>query len=355
MQPESPPTPSGSSFGEWTPSLSALADDLARILQHHLHDAHGRGIGSESLARPVAVGAGDVTFGIDVPAERRIEAWHAEIASRRPLSVLTEDAGWRHRVPDGAGGSRPSDGFDHGGPRIAFDPIDGTRNLMADLRSAWTVISFAGPGPGEPRLSDLTGGVVSELPTRRESVRRTFHAERDGDCHLVTRSTGPEARELDRTRVVVDRDDRADHGYFPFFRYQPALRPAIAHLEAEFLRRLVAHEGAEDGSLYDDQYITNAGQLVLTSLGTYRVFVDARPFVAERVGVPTTTAKPYDVAGAIVVAQAAGAVVTDLEGEPLEFPIDCRTPIAFAAWANRPTYERLLPHLRAALEAVPRA
>ena len=40
-------------------------------------------------------------------------------------------------------------------------------------------------------------------------------------------------RELARRPVRVDGDDRPDHGYFPFFRYEPAYRPALAQLEAE--------------------------------------------------------------------------------------------------------------------------
>ena len=111
------------------------------------------------------------------------------------------------------------------------------------------------------------------------------------------------------------------------------VRGLFYYFEADFLRRLVDEEDADDGTLYDDQYITNAGQMALVALGTYRVFVDPRPAIAARLGVHTTTAKPYDVGGAFVVAEAAGAVVSDLEGAPLDFPMDCVTPIAFAAWA----------------------
>ena len=49
-----------------------------------------------------------------------------------------------------------------------------------------TIEQVPAPDPADfGRLSDLTGGVVSELPTRRESVRRTFHAERDRTVILI--------------------------------------------------------------------------------------------------------------------------------------------------------------------------
>ena len=343
----SPPPPGSTSFCAWLPTLDALCQDLARLVRGALENPSAPG---PALDRQASRGLGDVTFGLDVPAEERIQTWHRELACHRPLSVMTEDVGWVHRVPDGTGGSRRTNGFEHGGPRIAFDPIDGTRNLMFDLRSAWTVVSFAGPGPAQPRFGDICGGLVSELPTTRESRRRVLSAEREGPCLLREFEVGGDRVQRERT-LEVDLDDRPDNGYFPFFRYQPALRPAVAELEAAFLGRLVQCEGADESTLFDDQYITNAGQLVLLSLGTYRVIVDARPLIAARTGVHTTTAKPYDVAGAFVVAQAAGAVLSDPQGERLDFPIDCTTPLSFAGWANRATFERLHPHLLAALQA----
>lgn len=330
--------------------MRQLCDRLARILQVTLAEqgAGRRPRSGAALDRPASQGAGDITFGIDVPAEDCVARWHEGLACLTPVSVMTEDVGWRHLGPQSGGGWRTLDSFDHGGPRIAFDPIDGTRNLMANMRSGWTVVSFAEPGAGQPSYRDLTAGILSELPTTREGVRRILSARRGGVCTL-SEVTAEDAAVLSTRTLSADRDDRPDNGYFPFFRYQPALRPAIATIEADFLRRLVEEENADEGTLYDDQYITNAGQMVLVTLGTYRVFVDPRPLIAARLGVTTTTAKPYDVGGAFVVAEATGAVVTDLNGEALDFPIDCVTPIAFAGWANAATRKRLLPHLRLAL------
>lgn len=340
--------PSGSGFEAWRPQLQGLCAELAVLLQGTLAVGSGKG---PALDRAAAQGLGDVTFGIDIPAEAAVAAWHEEIARATPLSVMTEDNGWRHLIPDGKGGFTNTNSFDHGGPRIAFDPIDGTRNFMANMRSAWTVISFAGPGPGQPRFSEMLGGMVAELPTTREFLRRVLWAERGGSCTQEEWSV-QSGKQTDSRILEVDQDNRADNGYFPFFRYQASLRPAVAQLEADFLGRLLSEEGADEGTLFDDQYITNAGQMVLLAFGTYRVIVDPRPVVAARLGMSTTTAKPYDVAGAFLVAEAAGAVVTDLAGDPLDFPMDCSTPVAFAGWANRPTFERLLPHLTFALQRV---
>jgi hypothetical protein len=335
-------------FEHWRERLVELCDELRELTRAALLGAEeGGALGA--LARPHAMGQGDVTFGLDLPSEARIEAWQREQARSAPLSVLTEDAGWRHRGPDGRGGVRALGGFDHGGPRIAIDPVDGTRNLMADLRSAWTEVAFAPGGAGEPRLSDCTGGVVSEIPgTLAARFRRLVAGGRE--CTLERVELDGERRALRRV-LRADDDDRADHGYFPFFRYAPAQRPALARLEADFFARLARAEKSDLRSIYDDQYISSAGQLVQLALGRYRMVVDARELVARRHGLAGVTSKPYDLAGAVVCARAAGVVVTAVEGGPLDFPLDATTPVGYAGYANEPTRARLEPHWLATLAA----
>jgi fructose-1,6-bisphosphatase/inositol monophosphatase family enzyme len=335
-----------SAFEHWRPRLLELCDELRGVTRAALLAAERDGTG-DALARPQAQGQGDVTFGLDLPAEERIDAWLRETARSEPLSLLTEDSGWRHFGADGRGGVRTLPGFDHGGPRIAVDPVDGTRNLMADLRSAWSVIAFAPAGAGQPRLSDCTGGVVSEIPGTLAARFRRLASDGHG-CTLELCELAGGAG-IARRELRVDADDRADHGYFPFFRYEPAQRPAIARLEAAFFARLARAEGAEARSIYDDQYISSAGQLVLLALGRYRMLVDARELVRRRLGAPGVTSKPYDLAGAVVCARAAGVVVTGAEGGALDFPIDATTPVGFAGYANARTRARLEPHWLAAL------
>jgi len=335
-----------SDFERWRPRLVNLCDELRSLTREALLAADREG-SLDALARPHGMGQGDVTFGLDVPSEERIAAWQREVARAEPLSVLTEDAGWRHMGPDENGGARALAGFDHGGPRIAIDPIDGTRNLMADLRSAWTEIAFAPPGMGEPRLSDCTGGIVSEIPgTLAARYRRLVSGGRECTLELADLAGGSR---VERRPLRADDDARVDHGYFPFFRYEPPQRPAIARLEADFFARLVRHEGASMRAIYDDQYISSAGQLVLLALGRYRMVVDARELVRRRFGTPGVTSKPYDLAGAVVCARAAGVVVTAAEGGPLDFPIDATTPVAYAGYANERTRARLEPHWLATL------
>ena len=234
-----------------------------------------------------------------------------------------------------------------------LDPVDGTRNLMNDLRSAWSVIAAAGPGSAKPRLADVRYGLVAELSTSRESQRRVLSARRAGPCRFELLELGQATDRVCRDQMLVaDDDDRADHGYFPFFRFRPEERPIIARVEADFFARLSRHEAAAIETCFDDQYITSGGQLMLLAFGTYRMVCDLRATVADAQGRRTITSKPYDVAGAIVVAESAGCRITAPDGSALDFPLDTHTPVAFVGWANTATERRLTPHFRAALQAI---
>ena len=332
----------------WLPRLRELCASIRAATRACLARALGDGA-PERVARPVGQGAGDVTYGLDLPSEELCTRWLEETARERPLSLLTEDAGWRHRGPDPTGdGSVELPGFDHGGPRIALDPVDGTRNLMTDLRPAWTAVGYAPPGAGEPRLADLTGGLLSEIPDTRARFWRSLEAATGGGCRFAERPLEGDGAGTERA-LSADGDDRVDHGYFPFFGYMPDLAPELARIEADFFARAAAEEGADVRNCYDDQYISNAGQLALLALGTYRMIADLRAWLADRRGRPTITSKPYDVAGAIVCARAAGCVVTAPGGGALDFPLDATAPVAFVGWHNPATRARLEPHLVAAI------
>ncbi|MEL6712954.1 MAG: inositol monophosphatase family protein [Planctomycetota bacterium] len=322
-----------------TPLLDVCARIRAAVL------AATEGGATEALSAVVGAGAGDRTFGIDVVAERAAEKWFEESARRGPLSLLTEDAGWRHAGPDG-----PLDGFDHGGPRVVLDPIDGTRHLMHDLRPAWVVAGAAPPGPGAPRLGDLAVGALAELPCRGAARARELAAVRGGGARIRETALGTVASPTPWSALRVGgQSARLDGGFLPFFGFEPRCRAAAQALAARVFARLEAELGIDPESVLDDQYISSGGQLALLALGTYHAVVDARVSLGRAHGLGTRTAKPYDVAGAILVAEEAGAVVAGLDGAPLDFPLDAETPVEFAGYANRATADVLGAAVRAEL------
>ena len=330
---------------QWRGRLEGLALRIREAVRL-IRGESGGDIGE--LARPTGRGAGDWTFALDEGPEAVALAWLEECARESPLSLLTEDSGWRHRGPDGRGGSLELPGFDHGGPRLALDPVDGTRNLMFDLRSAWTIISFAGAGKEQPRFEDLTAGLLSELPRRHQELAQRLWALRGGGCELAIVDAQGQAVQPSKT-LDTGSDGRVDNGFFCFFSYDPRLRARIASLAADFFDRLERAEGADRTRCYDDQYISSGGQLANLALGNYRFVADLRTHSRGWSAAQPQTAKAYDMAGAALCAQEAGAIVEDPSGEPLSFPIDAQSPVDFVGYANRATHRRLAHHFLQAL------
>jgi len=336
---------------DWKPRLDELCAELRVRTRGALTEALESN--DRELSRPQGRGAGDFTYGLDLPSEAFLRGWQEARAREGPLSILTEDMGWRHLGPAPGGGVRELDSFDHGGPRIVFDPVDGTRNLMSNLRSAWTVVSFAPPGPGMPQLSELTCGMLAEIPTTHARDFRVFSS--DGETTWLEEGTltgdvRTELASVGRSREVhTDDDDRPDHGYFPFFRYDPLERLHLAEWEHRFFQRLQELESAELHSVYNDQYCSTGGQLVELMLGNYRMSVDARGLAVRRTGRDQTVAKPYDIGGGILCARAAGCELSDAEGGELDFPMDVETPVDYCGYVNAKTRARLEPHWLAAI------
>ena len=326
--------------------------DLCRQIRSSVRAALANVTRRDDVTEIVGRGAGDATFAIDVVAEETVRAWLEEVAQRRPISLMTEDVGWRHRGPRPGGGTMELDGFDHGGPRIALDPIDGTRNIMHDLRSAWIVVSFAGPGRGTPRFVDQVLGVVSEIPDTRASVAREFDAARGCGAWVTVVDLACEESRSVRRAIACDTDGRADRGYFPFFGYEPGGRRHAQDLAAKVIAQVAEISPEIDPTtILDDQYISSGGQLVLLALGTYRIVVDARVSLNGLHGEDRQTAKPYDVAGAILVAQEAGCTVVKPDGGALDFEIDVVTPVEFAGFHNDTTRDRWLSAIARALDS----
>ena len=343
----------------WRPLLRELAREIRVPVRGALRQAFALERGKEArldgVTKVVGQGAGDLTFAIDVVAEEAVERWFRAVAAEAPLSLLTEDTGWRHWGPSPSGRVQELAGFDHGGPRIALDPIDGTRNVMHDLRSAWVVVSLAGPGLGEPGFQDLLYGAISEIPDSRGATARELDAiaGEGAALRLLELTERGAEKELSSGPLKTDPEVRLDRGYFPFFGFHPSCRADVAALGFDVLQRIATdHPDVELSTVFDDQYISSGGQLALLALGGYRSIVDARHGLGERTGRPTQTAKPYDMAGAALVAQEAGCVVLTPDGKPLDFPLDAITPTDFAGFHNLGTAEAMLPHLTGALRGI---
>ena len=214
---------------------------------------------------------------------------------------------------------------------VIVDTIDGTRGLMHDKRSAW---SLAAAAPHGGRLRDLTVAAMTELPTTKQRLVDQLSGHRGPGGSLVAErldlATGERAPLAVRPSTATD----LEHGFGGFAKFFPPGKAELARLETELFRRLDAEH------VFDDQYLSSGGQLHELITGHDRFIADLRPLV-----VPAALAcHPYDVCTSLLL-ELAGGVVTDPWGAPLDAPLDTTTPVAWVGYANRHLADTIGPVL----------
>lgn len=320
-------------------AVRRLHETIRGGVSHCLEEA--RRTGDPELAnRPGAWGAGDVSYALDVPAEAAIAAFGEEVAQSHPITLVCEGPGVvRHR---GAGG----------GPalRAIIDPVDGTRSLMHDMRSAWALTGVARDRGDATRLSDIELAVQTELPTSTAAVYHVLTAVAGQGARIARREV-ISGEVIEEGPLLTPQQLPLDNGYLAFTRYLAQERPIVAELEQRFLDSALPAHGLDPRLIYDDQYLCSAGQLFLVTTGRYRMLADLRGWLRETRGVQNFTAKPYDLA-ALLIYREAGAIVLDAAGEPLDAPLDTETPLSVLAWPNETLRAAYQPHLRLAMDAL---
>ncbi|MBX3464343.1 MAG: inositol monophosphatase [Planctomycetes bacterium] len=312
--------------------LRRLGNELRAALRTHMqHQVPA------VWSRTVRDDAGDTIFGLDAAIEdlllEHCHAWGRE----QHFTLLAEGLD-----PAGVPFGRPGTG----GPpfRLLADPIDGTRGLMFDKRPAWCLLGIAPDRGSATRLRDVEVAVMTELPTTRQSTSDVLWATLPGGAHaerhdLATGAVRP-------LPLVPSQATTLRHGFATVANYFPGGKELTARLEEAILLRALGGWNPAKAEVYTDQYISSGGQFAEVALGRDRFVLDVRPLVHARLGVAASLAcRPYDVV-TWPVAVAAGCVVTDPFGAPLDAPLDVTTNVAFACYANPTLAAQLAPIVR---------
>jgi len=289
----------------------------------------------DELAEPVAQEGGDTIFAIDRHVEpvieRAVEQWPDEC---KPLRIVAEGLG-ESGERTFAGGSNTD-----GEPWcVIIDPIDGTRNIMYDKRAAWFIAAAAPDRGAQTTLKDAIASVMVELPTSKAAWADVFAATVNG---------GVEARRTplngkDNPHAVTLRPSTAPslaQGFAQVSNFFPGTKTLASELMERIVTATLGDVTPGSAAVFDDQYITTAGQMVELMLGHDRFCCDLRPLFYEALAkqsgnsVRGLECHPYDVAGALV-AQRAGVVLTDGFGRPLDAPLDVTSPVHWCGYANQ--------------------
>jgi hypothetical protein len=234
--------------------------------------------------------------------------------------------------------------------RMIVDPIDGTRGLMYQKRSAWVLTGVAPNHGAATRLSDIVLAVQTEIPLVKQYLAdelwaargRGFSAER---VNLLDATRSP-------LRVRPSAAPSIEHGFAMLTRFFPGARDAIAALDEEIVRSVLGPLPPGRALCFEDQYASSAGQLYELAIGHDRFDADLRPLfhtvLAARGEPPGLTCHPYDVSTALIALEA-GVLLTAPDGAPLDAPLDLETPVAWVGYANAALRERIEPVLQSAL------
>ncbi|HKQ76309.1 MAG TPA: inositol monophosphatase [Blastocatellia bacterium] len=230
--------------------------------------------------------------------------------------------------------------------RLIIDPIDGTRPIMYNKRSAWWLAGFAPNRGDETSLQDIDLAVQVEIPTTRAALADALWAVRGRGARGETTNliTG------DRTsfRPQSSGATTITEGFASIFHPFPGGKEVFAAIEEELASELIGGLEASKTAMFDDQYLATGGQLYELMMGRDRMLVDARGLLYQRFrseGKPVGhSCHPYDIC-AVLIAEEAGVLVTDGRGRPLNAPLDTTTDVSWIGYANEAIRREVEPVL----------
>ena len=297
------------------------------------------------LARVAHEGEGDTIYAVDRVSEERLAALvERELGSFGPIVLVAEGLpGGRVVLPGGRSEAEAA-------LRVLVDPIDGTRGLMYQKRSAWILTGVApNRGPGT-RLRDVVAAVQTEVPLVKQHLADTLWAVQGegAGAERFNRLTG------ERTPLRLRPSGAATiaHGFAMVARFFPGAREELAAIDEEIVAAALGPVRPGKAHCFEDQYISTGGQLYELMAGHDRFVADLRPLLesvlARRGQALGICCHPYDLATELI-AREAGVVVTDPRGAPLDAPLDVEADLAWVGYANEAIRSQVEPLLQAAL------
>ena len=292
----------------------ALRERVLPLLGSHAARAHQDG-----------GGGGDVTFAIDAEAEATLERFLSERAPE--LAFYSEHRGLV--LPDGGQSPRAV---------LVVDPVDGTRPALAGFESCCVSVAAAPLADSEPTMGDVSAACVVEIPS--------------GAVFLAERGAGL----VESPPVRLSRNEQLECMFWAYgFRGRPA-RPT-----ADLLGDLIDCSSVGGGTFELGSAAFDMTRVVTGQLDAY---VEPCPLLVEEVpgmkdefervgGGSVLNNSPHDLAGATLVLEEAGALVTDARGRSLrERPLlgaSAEHQMSVVATGNEHLHARILESLDSAL------
>ena len=330
------------------PNSETLLEPLKRLhsrVRQTVVDACER-MSLESVAAIAREEEGDTIYAVDYLTEDLLIDFCArEIAPATPLVLIAEGLpGGQIILPHGSSEATAV-------WRIIVDPIDGTRGVMYQKRSAWILTGVAPNRGPQTNLSDIELAIQTEIPLVKQHLSDRLWAIRgqgaQGErCNRLT-------NKVDELRLQPSRSRTIAHGYAQIARFFPGAREELAAIDEEIVLGALGPVLPGKAHCFEDQYASSGGQLYELMSGHDRFIADLRPLMEKVLAARGVTlgicAHPYDLCTELI-AREAGVIVTDVRGETLHAPLDLGADVAWAGYANEHLRAQVEPLLQRALE-----
>lgn len=289
---------------------------------------------------------GDTIYAIDRISEERLVAFfEQEIAPQTPLVLIAEGINNGKMV-------LPRGTPEHEAAwRIIMDPIDGTRGIMYQKRSAWILTGVAPNKGPETNLQDIELAIQTEIPLVKQHLSDVVWAVRGqgAGAERHNRLTG-EKRPLS---LHPSRAHSIAHGFAMIARFFPGAREELAAIDEEIVMAALGPVQRGKAHCFEDQYICTGGQLYELIAGHDRFVADLRPYLdkilAQRGLALGICCHPYDICTELI-ARESGVMVTDPSGNLLAAPLDIEAEVAWVGYANPHIQLQIAPFLQTALK-----
>src|SRR6202022_1173977 len=200
---------------------------------------------AEDLSRVVGDGDGDTIYAVDrISEEILVYLFENESASETSIGLSAEGlSGGKIVLPRG---TQEVDAT----WRVIADPIDGTRCLMYQKRSAWILTGVA-PNRGEPTsLADIDLAVQTEIPLVNQHLSDTLWAFRGAGVHgeRFNRITGERKPFHPRPSNAVE----LEHKFCSVTRFFSGARDVLAAIDDEISFGLAGDGRAGKAYCFED-------------------------------------------------------------------------------------------------------
>jgi fructose-1,6-bisphosphatase/inositol monophosphatase family enzyme len=288
----------------------------------------------------------DTIYAIDVVSEAVIERLATALGREHSFVLVAEGlTGGRRCIPDAIA-------EDDAAWRIIVDPIDGTRGLMYQKRSAWILTGVAPNRGPSTSLRDIVLAVQTEIPLVKQHLADQLWAVRGSGVEAVrlNRLTGEQVP----LRLHPSTASGIAHGFSTVARFFPGARDTLGALDEAIVRGALGAQPEGKALCFEDQYASTGGQLYELIAGHDRFIADLRPLtaaaLAERGLARPLACHPYDICCALI-AEESGVIVTDPSGRLLDAPLSVDADVAWVGYANQKIRAAMEPLLQQELRA----